>query len=43
MEETLVDSANKGMKVFDMGQFDFSVNIELVVLLSDPSTLFPKS
>ena len=28
----IVESANKGMKVFDMGQFDFSVNVELVVL-----------
>ena len=39
----IVESANKGMKVFGMGQFDISVTVELVVLLSDHFTLFPKS
>ena len=45
MEET-VESADKGMKVFDTGQFDFSVSVghfELVVLLSDSFTVVPKS
>ena len=40
-------SADKGMKVFDTGQFDFyfvSVALfELEVLLSDPLTVVPKS
>ena len=43
----IVESADKGMKVFDTGQFDFyfvSVALpELVVLLSDSFTVAPKS
>ena len=43
----IVESADKGMKVFDTGQFDFyfvSVALfELVVLLSDSFTVVPKS
>ena len=43
----VVDSADKGMKVFDKGQFDFhfvSVALfELKVLLSDSCTVVPKS
>ena len=43
----IVESADKGMKVFDTGQFDFyfvSVSLfELVVLLSDSFTVVPKS
>ena len=43
----IVESADKGMKVFDKGQFDFySVSVglfELVVLLSDSFTVVPKS
>ena len=43
----IVESADKGVKVFDMGQFDFyflSVALfELVVLLSDSFTVVPKS
>ena len=42
----IVESADKGVKVFDMGQFDFyflSVALfELVVLLSDSFTVVPK-
>ena len=45
-ERDVVESADKGMKVFDMGQFDFyfvSVALfELVVLLSDSFTVVPK-
>ena len=33
----MVESANKGMKVFDMGQFDF------FVFLSDSFILFSKA
>ena len=43
----IVNSADKGMKVFDKGQFDFyfvSVALfELEVLLSDSFTVVPKS
>ena len=43
----IVESADKGVKVFHMGQFDFyflSVALfELVVLLSDSFTVVPKS
>ena len=43
----IVESADKGMKLFDTEQFDFyfmSVALfELVVLLSDSCTVFPKS
>ena len=43
----IVESGDKGMKVFDRGQFDFyfmSVALfELVVLLSDSFTVVPKS
>ena len=43
----IVESADKGVKVFDMGQFDFyflSVALfELVVLLSDSFIVVPKS
>ena len=43
----IVESADKGMKVFDTVQFDFyfvSVALfELVVLLSDSFTVAPKS
>ena len=43
----ILESADKGVKVFDMGQFDFyflSVALfELVVLLSDCFTVFPES
>ena len=43
----IVERADKGMKVFDKGQFDFyfvSVALfELEVLLSDSSTVVPKS
>ena len=43
----IVESADKGVKVFDMRQFDFyflSVALfELVVLLSDSFTVVPKS
>ena len=43
----IVESADKGMKVSDTGQFDFyfvSVSLfELVVLLSDSFTVVPKS
>ena len=43
----IVESADKGVKVFDMVQFDFyflSVALfELVVLLSDSFTVVPKS
>ena len=43
----IVESADKGMKVFDTGQFDFyfvSVALfELVVLLSHSVTVVPKS
>ena len=43
----IVESADKGVKVFDMGQFDFyflSVALfELVVLLSDSFTVVLKS
>ena len=43
----IVESADKGMKLFDTEQFDFyfmSVALfELVVLLSDSFTVFPKS
>ena len=43
----IVESADKGMKVFDKGQFDFyfvSVAVfELQVLLSDSFTVVPKS
>ena len=43
----IVESADKGMKVFDKGQFDFyfvSVALfEFVVLLSDSFTVVPKS
>ena len=43
----IVESADKGVKVFDMGQFNFyflSVALfELVVLLSDSFTVVPKS
>ena len=42
----IVESAEKDMKVFDTGQFDFSVSVghlELVVLLSDSFTVVPKS
>ena len=43
----MVESADKGLKVFDTGQFDFyfvSVAFfELVVLLSDSITVVPKS
>ena len=42
-----VESADKGMKAFDTGQFDFyfvSVALlELEVLLSDSFTVVPKS
>ena len=42
-----VESADKGMKVFDTGQFDFYfvsvAHLELVVLLSDSFTVVPKS
>ena len=43
----IVESADKGMKEFDTGKFDFyflSVALfELVVLLSDSFTVVPKS
>ena len=43
----IVESADKGMKLFDTEQFDFyfmSVALfELVVLLSDSFTVVPKS
>ena len=44
----IVESADKGMKVFDTGQFDFYfvsavALFELVVLLSDSFTVVPKS
>ena len=43
----IVESADKDVKVFDTGQFDFyfvSVSLfELVVLLSDSFTVVPKS
>ena len=43
----IVESADKGMKVFDKAQFDFyfvSVALfELQVLLSDSFTVVPKS
>ena len=43
----IVESADKDVKVFDTGQFDFyfvSVALfELVVLLSDSFTVVPKS
>ena len=43
----IVERADKGMKVFDKGQFDFyfvSVALfELEVLLSDSRTVVPKS
>ena len=43
----IVESAGKGMKLFDKGQFDFyfvSVTLfEFVVLLSDSFTVVPKS
>ena len=46
-DRDIVESADKGMKVFDTGQFDFyfvSVSLfELVVLLSDSFTVVPKS
>ena len=46
MGET-VESANKGMKAFDTGQFDFyfvSIALfEFEVLLSDSFTVVPKS
>ena len=42
-----VESADKGMNVFDTGQFDFYfvsvAHLELVVLLSDSFTVVPKS
>ena len=44
----IVESADKGMKAFDTGQFDFYfvsavALFELVVLLSDSFTVVPKS
>ena len=44
----IVKSGDKGMKVFDTGQFDFYFGsavalFELVVLLSDSSSVVPKS
>ena len=43
----IVDIADKGVKVFDRGQFDFyfaSVALfEFVILLSDSFTVVPKS
>ena len=43
----IIESADKGMKVFDTGQFDvYFVSIalfELVVLLSDFFSVVPKS
>ena len=44
----IVESGDKGMKVFDTGQFDFYfvsavALFELVVLLSDSFTVVPKS
>ena len=43
----IVDIADKGVKVFDTGQFDFyfvSVALfEFVILLSDSFTVVPKS
>ena len=45
MGET-VETADKGMKVFDTGQFDFFVSVthfEFLVLLSDSFTVAPKS
>ena len=44
----IVESGDKGMKVFDTGQFDFCfvsavALFELVVLLSDSFTVVPKS
>ena len=43
----IVESADKGVKAFDTGQFDFyfvSVALfEFVVLLSDSFTVVPKS
>ena len=43
----IVESADKGMKVFDTGQFDFNfvsvAHFELVVLLSDSFTVVPRS
>ena len=43
----IVESADKGMKVFDTGQFDFNfVSValfELVVLLGDSFTVVPSS
>ena len=46
-DRDIVESADKGMKVFDTGQFDFyfvSIALsELVVLLSDSCSVVPKS
>ena len=43
----IVESADKGVKVFDAEQFDFSFSsvalFELVALLSDSFTVVPKS
>ena len=43
----IVESADKGMKVFDTGQFDFNfvsvAHFELVVLSSDSFTVVPRS
>ena len=43
----IVESADKGMKVFDTGRFDFNfvsvAHFELVVLLSDSFTVVPRS
>ena len=43
----IVESADKGMKEFDTGKFDFYflrvALFELVVLLSDSFTVVPKS
>ena len=43
----IVESGDKGMKVFDTGQFDFYFMrvafFELAVLLSDSFTVVPKS
>ena len=43
----IVESADKGMKVFDTGQFDFNLVsvafFELVVLLSGSFTVVPRS
>ena len=38
----IVESADKGVKVFDAGQFDFYF-FKFVVLLSDSFTVVPKS